>query len=512
MAEYHQGTVRHQNVEYALDPQPTSPTAYTGTVASYEQPQQQYAQPQHAQPQQQYAQPQQAPPPPVYDYEDSPREEGLPAPPTYEHEPAMQGEALCVLVTHVLIALTYYMVGSLYGIVACKWDFTDSLYFSTVTITTVGYGDYSAMNCKGVTGNKTGHQVFMIFFILFGLATVASIISSTVAFVSTYMSKGKSGLDLEGKNDSEFDRQPRKGDRVMLCRYTNRTEMNGHYGEVVAELDEGYEVRLDGSNDECSIRLEHLEILFQGRARADVEQQYARSSKKELDKARVEWFKVVAGSFLTMAALVTVGAIFFCVNEDWAVIDGVYWSFTTVTTVGYGKGSNPDDAGQFLRHTSSKLFSVFYILISVTLLGAAIGCMGSAWTTVKYKQKKVDMLHRKLKAADFEKINEATRIMPGAHTGVDAGEFLAYWLIEEGLVDQFTCFHYLRHFYRLDTSNQGLLAHEDLVRLCGRAYARPRGLKNNYMTDEGHGYPIQQQAPHAGSLDQYPAHYDHGYQ
>ena len=41
---------------------------------------------------------------------------------------------MCVLITHVLIVITYFMIGSLYGIVACKWSFTSSLYFSTVSI------------------------------------------------------------------------------------------------------------------------------------------------------------------------------------------------------------------------------------------------------------------------------------------------------------------------------------------------------------------------------------------
>jgi len=391
---------------------------------------------------------------------------------------------MCVLVTHLLIVLTYFMVGSLYGIVGCKWTFTQSLYFATATVTTVGYGDYGAHNCKGTGGNKTGHQVFMIFFILFGLATVASIIASTCAFVSTYMNKGRSGLDMEKGSDSEFDRCPAKGDRVMLCRYQQRSDMNGLTGEVVSELEEGYEVRMDATSDECSIRVEHLEIMFEGAARNDVEQQYARASKKELDKARVEWFKVVGGSFLTLSALVTVGAIFYCVNEDWSIIDGVYWSFTTVTTIGYGAFPQLNSNGEMkFENESSELFSVFFLIISVTLIGAAIGSMGSAWTTVKYKQKKVDMLHRKLKAEDFQHMDDATRILPGAHTGIDAGEFLAYWLVQEGICDQHTCFHYLRSFYRLDVNNNRVLAHADLVRLCGRAYSRPTNKK--YLRDAG---------------------------
>ena len=59
---------------------------------------------------------------------------------------------------------------------------------------------------------------------------------------------------------------------------------------------------------------------------------------------------------MTLRIQVTVGAIFFCVNEDWDVIDGVYWSFITITTVGYGDLK--------LEKESSQLFSVFYILVN----------------------------------------------------------------------------------------------------------------------------------------------------
>jgi hypothetical protein len=140
--------------------------------------------------------------------------------------------------------------------------------FHQVTVTTVGYGDYSALNCATVEGTKTGHKIFIIFFILFGLGTVASIIASTCAYVSTYMSKERNSLDLASdESDSLFDRQPRKGDQVMLSGYRQRAEMNGLTGMVLAELDEGYEVRIDSTGEDVSIRAEHLEILFVGAAR-----------------------------------------------------------------------------------------------------------------------------------------------------------------------------------------------------------------------------------------------------
>ena len=79
----------------------------------------------------------------------------------------MQG--YCALATHTALIIAYFLIGILYGVTACKWSTITSLYYATLTISTVGYGDYSAMNCDGDSGNKLPHQIFMLFYILFGL-------------------------------------------------------------------------------------------------------------------------------------------------------------------------------------------------------------------------------------------------------------------------------------------------------------------------------------------------------
>ena len=218
---------------------------------------------------------------------------------------------------------------------------------------------------------------------------------------------------------------------------------------------------------------------------------YARESKKQLDKAQVEWFKVVVGSFVSLVSLVAIGAIFFCVNEDWSVPDGIYWSFMTVTTIGYGDL-------KLEQGTSSKLFSVFYIIVSVSLIGASIGSVANAWLIVRHQQKEVDMLHRKLETQDFQSMIAAKEILPGGHNGLDSGEFLAYWLINEGIVNKRVCFHYLRSFYRLDLDGNKILNEEDLTRLWGRAYTRD--------TDRpAHRSPSRPTAPAKFAVDNTPA-------
>ena len=50
------------------------------------------------------------------------------------------------------------------------WDWIDSLYFSVITLTTIGYGDFSPQT--------TGGKLFTIFYILIGLGMILSFINT----------------------------------------------------------------------------------------------------------------------------------------------------------------------------------------------------------------------------------------------------------------------------------------------------------------------------------------------
>jgi voltage-gated potassium channel len=50
------------------------------------------------------------------------------------------------------------------------WDWIDSIYFSVITLTTVGYGDYSPQTAPG--------KVFTIFYIVIGIGIILSFINT----------------------------------------------------------------------------------------------------------------------------------------------------------------------------------------------------------------------------------------------------------------------------------------------------------------------------------------------
>merc|ERR1711941_164222 len=75
--------------------------------------------------------------------------------------------------------------------------------------------------------------------------------------------------------------------------------------------------------------------------------------------------------------------------EDKNFIDTIYYLFTTATTVGYGDISPQTDFG--------KILSIFYMIISISLLGVIIGIFTEQFIAKLEKRKKGKIRKRKRK-------------------------------------------------------------------------------------------------------------------
>jgi len=80
--------------------------------------------------------------------------------------------------------------------------------------------------------------------------------------------------------------------------------------------------------------------------------------------SKAVWETTIDPQFLELmviaAGMILLGTVFYSNVEGWRAIDSLYFSVTTLTTVGYGDLTPQTDAG--------KLFTVFYILIGVGIL------------------------------------------------------------------------------------------------------------------------------------------------
>ena len=68
--------------------------------------------------------------------------------------------------------------------------------------------------------------------------------------------------------------------------------------------------------------------------------------------------------FLWLIAIILLGSWFYMRVEHWTLLNAVYFSITTLATVGYG---------DFYPHTAAgKIFTIFYIIIGIGMLSGFI--------------------------------------------------------------------------------------------------------------------------------------------
>lgn len=75
------------------------------------------------------------------------------------------------------------------------------------------------------------------------------------------------------------------------------------------------------------------------------------------------------GLFALAGALMVSGTLFYRGVEGWSVIDSLYFSVTTLTTVGYGDLAPTTPA--------SKVFTIVYLLLGVGVLVGFVGKLAS---------------------------------------------------------------------------------------------------------------------------------------
>jgi voltage-gated potassium channel Kch len=97
--------------------------------------------------------------------------------------------------------------------------------------------------------------------------------------------------------------------------------------------------------------------------------------------------------FLWLLAIILLGSWFYTRFEHWFFLDSVYFSITTLATVGYGDFSPQTAAG--------KIFTIFYIIIGIGMLSGFIvllaersGLMKKQLDATKASEEKTTDEHR----------------------------------------------------------------------------------------------------------------------
>jgi voltage-gated potassium channel len=83
--------------------------------------------------------------------------------------------------------------------------------------------------------------------------------------------------------------------------------------------------------------------------------------------------------FYWVIGILLLGTWFYAKVEGWRALDSLYFTVTTLTTVGYGDFYPKTDAG--------KLFTIFYIFVGIGLLSGFIILLGERSGLIKIRQK-----------------------------------------------------------------------------------------------------------------------------
>ena len=84
------------------------------------------------------------------------------------------------------------------------------------------------------------------------------------------------------------------------------------------------------------------------------------------------------GTLAVAVGLILVGSLFYTFNEDWKLVDGVYYAVTTLTTTGSGLAITKD---------SSKIFTIFYILIGIGILVEVLRGLGAGFVKAEHEKR-----------------------------------------------------------------------------------------------------------------------------
>eukprot|EP00937_MAST-01D_sp_MAST-1D-sp2_P006443 g6443.t1 len=217
------------------------------------------------------------------------------------------------------------------------WTFVDGVYFSIVTITTVGYGDLTPTTRTGIWCT--------IFFMLFAISALGVSLRRVRNF---YVVRAERLRAAKSKK--------------MLNRLNVKQTATGN--TVMA-------VSLDAPARKEMMRRRREAALFSRRTK--LVRKCLRLRKRDL---RFYWAEVKA--LLPLVLVITGGAAVLGAMEGWDWLIATYVAVATVTAVGYGDFSPASQGG--------RLFAVFYIPVGVAALLTCINKMISISVTAKHQQ------------------------------------------------------------------------------------------------------------------------------
>ena len=221
------------------------------------------------------------------------------------------------------IVVGYLAIGCAFFSWSEDWSWDDALYFSIVTMTTVGYGD--------LVPTTDASKIFAIFYIIFGAPAMGPRPPRGHCHIPT-----KTTSDVSTK---------RRIERMTCTRLTLRTTVRAcAAGLSFAATCLGLVVaKLQGMLD---------------------------STLSRLPRSHRHMWSILT-SLGTIGSLVAIGATFVSWSEGWEPLDAMYWAVVTSSSVGYGDLTTENQATRWFNSVYL-LFAVGGFAVSLSKFGTVV--------------------------------------------------------------------------------------------------------------------------------------------
>eukprot|EP00978_Attheya_sp_CCMP212_P030653 scaffold113525_cov46-Attheya_sp.AAC.1 len=313
-----------------------------------------------------------------------------------------------------------------------QWDIVDSLYFSVVTFTTIGYGDLVPMT--------TGGRLFLIVFALggvavlgIGLGVVGSQLVEAEVHALQHASHDATHHILQLFRSSKHPKKEASASAsasttptssVMFTAKSHSHSFGSDMGDSSSVVSSDYD---DDEEDEEEPRLSYYQRMWSG------------------------WWATfcrVVGRYSPGFLPLIVASVFMKHHEGWALDEALYYMVVTTTTIGFGDFT-PDRAWL-------KLCAVVFIPLGVGTMGHVLGEVANVIVQERRHAFQRRVWTHELKMEDLEEMSDRH---DGVVTRLDYMEFM---LVTMKKVDRDTLDILHSQFDELDLTHSGTLVKRDL--------------------------------------------------